>query len=279
MAAKDAFAAFKELVARFPNSKYSEDAKMRMQFILNNLSRSEIKVADFYFKKGAYVAAINRAQSTIAEYPDVPSNEEALKILKPKNITIEGAVVKVTPSDPDLPLAKQDINQTKSDSADTSKIGSSSNTKPVNAANENEKTDNVQSDLNKYVISDKINKNATKNDLKNIINPNSKIIIDHDDSNTSNIINTTNTKKSNIDINKSKSDDILSMYNKMNVIFSNISNSKIEENTNFLNKLDNIDATDIDNNNKHIDNINNKTNLTEKVNYFNNNTDNSDNTC
>jgi len=81
MAAKDAFAAFKELVARFPNSKYSEDAKMRMQFILNNLSRSEIKVADFYFKKGAYVAAINRAQSTIAEYPDVPSNEEALKIL------------------------------------------------------------------------------------------------------------------------------------------------------------------------------------------------------
>ena len=146
-------------------------------------------------------------------------------------------------------------------------------------ANENEKTDNVQSDLNKYVISDKINKNATKNDLKNIINPNSKIIIDHDDSNTSNIINTTNTKKSNIDINKSKSDDILSMYNKMNVIFSNISNSKIEENTNFLNKLDNIDATDIDNNNKHIDNINNKTNLTEKVNYFNNNTDNSDNTC
>ncbi len=81
MAAKDAFAAFKELVARFPNSKYLEDAKMRMQFILNNLSRSEIKVADFYFKKGAYVAAINRAQSTIAEYPDVPSNEEALKIL------------------------------------------------------------------------------------------------------------------------------------------------------------------------------------------------------
>jgi outer membrane protein assembly factor BamD len=81
LAAKDAFAAFKELVARFPNSKYSEDAKMRMQFILNNLSRSEIKVADFYFKKGAYVAAINRAQSTIAEYPDVPSNEEALKIL------------------------------------------------------------------------------------------------------------------------------------------------------------------------------------------------------
>jgi len=38
-------------------------------------------LVDFYFKKGAYVAAINRAQSTIAEYPDVPSNEEALKIL------------------------------------------------------------------------------------------------------------------------------------------------------------------------------------------------------
>ena len=67
------------------------------------------------------------------------------KILKHKNITIEGAVVKVTPIDPDLPAAKQDINQTKSDSADTSKIGGSSNAKPVNATNENEKTVEVVS--------------------------------------------------------------------------------------------------------------------------------------
>ena len=80
-AAKDSFNSFKELVTRFPDSKYAEDARLRMQYIVNNLAQSEIKVAQFYLAKGAYVAAINRAQSTLSEYPDIPATEDALVIL------------------------------------------------------------------------------------------------------------------------------------------------------------------------------------------------------
>jgi outer membrane protein assembly factor BamD len=79
--AKESFEAFRELVTRFPNSKYSEDARLRMAFIKNSLARSDVHVARFYYKRGAYVAAINRAQTTVQEYRDVPAVEEALFIM------------------------------------------------------------------------------------------------------------------------------------------------------------------------------------------------------
>ena len=79
--AKESFEAFRELVIRFPNSKYAEDARLRMAFIKNSLARSDVHVARFYFKRGAYVAAINRAQATVQEYRDVPAVEEALFIM------------------------------------------------------------------------------------------------------------------------------------------------------------------------------------------------------
>jgi outer membrane protein assembly factor BamD len=79
--AKESFEAFRELVVRFPNSKYSEDARLRMAFIKNSLARSDVHVARFYFQRGAYVAAINRAQTTVQEYRDVPAVEEALFIM------------------------------------------------------------------------------------------------------------------------------------------------------------------------------------------------------
>ncbi|MBK6009097.1 outer membrane protein assembly factor BamD [Ramlibacter ginsenosidimutans] len=80
-AAKESFEAFKDLAARFPDSKYTPDARARMTYIVNSLARYEVHVARYYYSRGAYVAAINRAQTALAEYRDVPALEEALFIL------------------------------------------------------------------------------------------------------------------------------------------------------------------------------------------------------
>jgi len=80
-AAKDSFEAFKELVTRFPDSRYTPDARQRMTYIVNSLAQYDVHVARYYFDRGAYVAAVSRAQSSIKDYPDAPANEEALYIL------------------------------------------------------------------------------------------------------------------------------------------------------------------------------------------------------
>ena len=79
--AKESFEAFRELVTRFPDSKYSADARLRMAFIRNSLARSDVYVAKYYYQRGAYVAAINRAQNTVQEFRDVPAVEEALIVM------------------------------------------------------------------------------------------------------------------------------------------------------------------------------------------------------
>jgi outer membrane protein assembly factor BamD len=80
-AAKESFEAFKELVARFPDSKYAPDSKARMTYIVNSLAQYEVHVARYYYSRGAYVAAINRAQAALSEYREVAALEEALSIL------------------------------------------------------------------------------------------------------------------------------------------------------------------------------------------------------
>lgn len=80
-AAKESFEAFKELVNRFPESRYTPDASLRMTYIVNSLAKYEVHVARYYFSRGAYLAAINRAQTALTEYRDVPVLEEALFIL------------------------------------------------------------------------------------------------------------------------------------------------------------------------------------------------------
>jgi outer membrane protein assembly factor BamD len=80
-AAKDSFESFKELISRFPDSKYAADARQRMTYIVNSLASYEVHVARFYYRKGAYVAAVNRAQLAITDYPGVPAIKEALEIL------------------------------------------------------------------------------------------------------------------------------------------------------------------------------------------------------
>lgn len=80
-AAKVSFESFKELTERFPDSRYAPDARARMVHIVNALAMSEVHVARYYHQRGAYVAAINRAQTAIAEYREAPALEEALHLL------------------------------------------------------------------------------------------------------------------------------------------------------------------------------------------------------
>jgi len=80
-AARQAFEAFRELLVRFPESKYAPDAAARLKHIVNSLASNEVHVARFYLRRGAFVAAINRAQSALTTYPQTPANEEALLIL------------------------------------------------------------------------------------------------------------------------------------------------------------------------------------------------------
>lgn len=80
-AAKESFESFRELITRFPDSRYTPDARARMTYIVNSLAQYEVHVARYYYTRGAYVAAINRAQAAVADYRDVPALEEALFIL------------------------------------------------------------------------------------------------------------------------------------------------------------------------------------------------------
>jgi outer membrane protein assembly factor BamD len=80
-ASKEAYATFAELARRFPDSKYTPDAKLRMAYILNTLAAYEVHVARYYASQGAHLAAINRAQLALSDYPNSPMSEEALAIL------------------------------------------------------------------------------------------------------------------------------------------------------------------------------------------------------
>lgn len=80
-ATRDSFDAFKELVTQYPNSKYTPDATLRMKFLVNALAQNDLHVAKYYLRRNAYLAAANRAQSAIKEYPDAPAIEEALFVL------------------------------------------------------------------------------------------------------------------------------------------------------------------------------------------------------
>lgn len=80
-AAREAFDAFRELVTRFPDSKYASDAEARMKYLVNSMAAGEVHIARYYFRRGAYVAAINRAQATVRQYQRAPAVEEALYIM------------------------------------------------------------------------------------------------------------------------------------------------------------------------------------------------------
>ena len=80
-AARDSVDAFKELVARFPESRYAEDARARMRYLVNGLAMHEVHAARYYLRRGAYVAAVNRATFALKTYPETPAVEDALAVM------------------------------------------------------------------------------------------------------------------------------------------------------------------------------------------------------
>jgi outer membrane protein assembly factor BamD len=80
-AEQDSFMAFKDLLVRFPNSKYAPDAILRMQYLVNALAKNEIHVARYYLRRGAHIAAVNRAKEVLTLYPNTPSTRDALMIM------------------------------------------------------------------------------------------------------------------------------------------------------------------------------------------------------
>ncbi|WP_085318322.1 outer membrane protein assembly factor BamD [Derxia lacustris] len=77
----DSFDAFRELVERYPDSRYSDDGRARMRWLVNAMAAYELHVARYYYRRGAYVAALNRAQTAISDFQTTLSNEEALYLM------------------------------------------------------------------------------------------------------------------------------------------------------------------------------------------------------
>jgi outer membrane protein assembly factor BamD len=80
-AMREAFETYKELVTRFPASRYAADATARMNWLVDGLARNEVHVAQYYLRRGAYVAAIQRAQNALREYQGTPATEQALVVM------------------------------------------------------------------------------------------------------------------------------------------------------------------------------------------------------
>jgi outer membrane protein assembly factor BamD len=80
-AARDALLAFRQVIEQFPDSKYTPDARVRVDYITNTLASYEVHVARYYYNRGAYVAAANRAQRAVKEFQYAPAAEEALYLM------------------------------------------------------------------------------------------------------------------------------------------------------------------------------------------------------
>jgi outer membrane protein assembly factor BamD len=78
---KEAFEDFRRLIEKYPESKYTTDAKQRMLAIKNRLAKYEIAVARFYMRREAYVASANRGRYVLENYPDTPQIRPALEIM------------------------------------------------------------------------------------------------------------------------------------------------------------------------------------------------------
>lgn len=80
--AQEAYNVFQELVRRFPSSKYVPDAKQRMIALKNNIAMHELRVAQYYFKRKAYVATVSRCNLILKDYQRTPAVPHALQLMQ-----------------------------------------------------------------------------------------------------------------------------------------------------------------------------------------------------
>lgn len=80
--AKAAFVEFNRLLAEFPNSEYASDSFKRLVALKERLARYELSVVEYYHKRGAYVAVVNRVEQMIKDFPDTQSTREALSLME-----------------------------------------------------------------------------------------------------------------------------------------------------------------------------------------------------
>jgi outer membrane protein assembly factor BamD len=79
--ARDSFATFTELLSRFPKSPYAADARKRLINLRNQLARAEIHAANYYFSRGAYVAAANRGRYVVENFQQSPAVPDGLAVM------------------------------------------------------------------------------------------------------------------------------------------------------------------------------------------------------
>jgi len=79
--AREAFSAFAQLIQRFPDSKYAADARQRMIFLRDQLAEHQNYIARYYLRRGAYIAALNRARFSLVTFDGAPAVEDSLKIM------------------------------------------------------------------------------------------------------------------------------------------------------------------------------------------------------
>jgi outer membrane protein assembly factor BamD len=79
--AEDALRDFRNLVKRFPQSRYAEDSAQRIVYLRNRLAQHEVNVANYYMRRGSYIAAANRGKYVLENYQRTPAMPEALVVM------------------------------------------------------------------------------------------------------------------------------------------------------------------------------------------------------
>src|SRR3546814_15647272 len=78
---RESYESFNQLIERYPDSRYTADAKKRVTWLVGTIAQNEVHVAQYYYERGAYVAAVNRAQTVITDFQGVPIAEQSLYII------------------------------------------------------------------------------------------------------------------------------------------------------------------------------------------------------
>ncbi|MBN7768017.1 outer membrane protein assembly factor BamD [Pectobacterium brasiliense] len=80
--ARTAFRDFSKLIQGYPNSQYATDANKRLVYLKERLAKYELSVAQYYTKRGAYVAVVNRVEQMLRDYPDTQATKNALPLME-----------------------------------------------------------------------------------------------------------------------------------------------------------------------------------------------------